>query len=69
MRRLRFPLDVKHRKAKEADNVYRIFCEKCVSLVDAIRAEYGVTLTPRELDNLLLEASRRRASWMPRRRA
>jgi hypothetical protein len=38
------------------DNEYRKFFEKCISLQNHITENYGVCLTPRELDNLLLIA-------------
>jgi hypothetical protein len=59
LRLLSLPRGPRRKEAQDADNVYRIFCVKCLSLRDAVRAEYSVTLTPREIDNLLLETSRR----------
>lgn len=38
-----------------ADNVYRKFCEKCLIVRDHIKEQYGKTLTPRQLDKLLLD--------------
>lgn len=37
-----------------ADNEYRKFAEKCLSLQQHIESELSVSLTPREIDNLLL---------------
>lgn len=39
----------------QADNEYRKFAEKCFSLQQHIEQKFGVTLSPRELDNLLLQ--------------
>lgn len=36
------------------DNEYRKFFKKCAHLVDHIRCEFGLQLSPRQLDNLLL---------------
>jgi len=36
------------------DNEYRKFAEKCLSLQGYIEIHYGVRLSPREIDNLLL---------------
>jgi hypothetical protein len=36
------------------DNEYRIFAEKCQSLHEHVENRYGVSLNPREIDNLLL---------------
>lgn len=38
----------------EGDNEYRKFVTKCVALRDHIKKEYQVSLTPRQLDTLLL---------------
>lgn len=40
-----------------ADNEYRKFCEKCLQVRDHIKKQYRKTLTPRQLDNLLLDLS------------
>ena len=37
-----------------ADNEYRKFAEKCLALQLHIESKFGVSLTPREIDNLLL---------------
>lgn len=37
-----------------ADNEYRRFAEKCLALQEHIESEFGICLTPREIDNLLL---------------
>jgi len=37
------------------DNEYHKFTNKCISLRDRIKKDYGVTLNPRQIDNLLLE--------------
>lgn len=42
------------RSSVQADNEYRKFAEKCLSLQRHIEEQYGISLTPRELDNLLL---------------
>jgi hypothetical protein len=55
-------LSVRHSGTKRSDNdadqIYQLFCLKCLALRDQVKATYGVRLTPRELDNLLLEVSR-----------
>lgn len=38
------------------DNEYRKLFEKCVSLQNHIRKEYGISMTPRQIDNVLLFA-------------
>jgi len=38
-----------------ADNEYRKFAEKCLSLQQQIEEQFNVRLTPREIDKLLLE--------------
>jgi hypothetical protein len=56
-------LSVRHKGTKpsadDADRIYAIFCLKCLALRDYVKATHGVRLSPRELDNLLLEVSRR----------
>lgn len=42
---------------KQADNEYRKFAEKCGALRSIVRHEFGVSLQPRQLDNLLLTLS------------
>ena len=42
------------RSNANVDNEYRKFAEKCLSLQEYIISNYGTTLTPREIDNLLL---------------
>lgn len=42
------------RASAPADNEYRKFAEKCLALQQHIESKFGVTLTPREIDNLLL---------------
>lgn len=44
-------------KSNNADNEYRKFCNKCLAVTDHINEKHKVTLTPRELDNLLLALS------------
>jgi hypothetical protein len=39
----------------ENDNEYRKFCDKCVQLTTYVKREYDKNLTPRQLDNLLLD--------------
>jgi len=41
--------------AAEADNEYRNFAEKCLLRQQYVDEQYGVSLSPRELDNLLLQ--------------
>ena len=43
------------RNSFEGDNEYRKFAEKCVRLQQHVQDHFGVSLTPREIDNLLLE--------------
>ena len=42
------------RSKYKSDNEYRKFCEKCIKIRDHVEKLYGVSLTPRSLDNLLL---------------
>lgn len=42
-------------KYEEADNEYRKVCEKCIRIRDHVKKQYKVMLSPRQLDNLLLE--------------
>ena len=42
------------------DNEYRKFVEKCRSLKQFVQREHGISLTPRELDNLLLSVHAQR---------
>jgi len=37
------------------DNEYRKFAEKCLRLKEFIQSEFDISLTPRQIDNLLLE--------------
>lgn len=39
----------------DTDKEYERFCLKCLALRDAIESKHNVTLTPREMDNLLLQ--------------
>jgi hypothetical protein len=41
-----------------ADDTYRSFCLKVLTVRDRIERTYGPRLSPRELDNLLLEVAR-----------
>jgi hypothetical protein len=43
------------KSSAQADNEYRKFAEKCLSLQLRIEEKYGESLSPRELDNLLLQ--------------
>jgi hypothetical protein len=45
---------VPERKFEGGDAEYRCFSEKCLNVQTQIDRSYGVTLTPRKLDNLLL---------------
>ena len=42
------------RSSARVDNEYRKFSEKCLSLHQHVETKYGVSLNPREIDNLLL---------------
>jgi hypothetical protein len=44
----------------ESDKTYRSFCMKVLALRDHIEAAHGRRLSPREIDNLLLEVVRRK---------
>lgn len=44
--------------AHEGDKAYRAFCARCLSLRDQTEARFDTRLTPRQLDNLLLEVVR-----------
>jgi len=41
----------------KCDKDYRKFCENCLQVRDHIKEQCGMTLTPRQLDNLLLDLS------------
>lgn len=43
------------RSSTAADNEYRKFVEKCVTLKRVVQEEFGQVLNPRELDKLLLQ--------------
>ncbi len=53
------------RSGLRADGEYRKFCEKCLSLQMHIENNYSVSLSPRELDNLLLFAQEDNAKGPP----
>lgn len=58
IRRIGLPKVKKHTcYPKQADNEYRKFAEKCAALRSIARQEFGVSLRPRQLDNLLLNLS------------
>ena len=42
------------RNRYKADNPYRKFAEKCLIIIDYIEKNFGIRLSPRQLDNLLL---------------
>jgi len=42
------------RSSGGVDNEYRKFSEKCLSLHQHVKSNYGASLNPREIDNLLL---------------
>ena len=41
-------------EAASSDEAYHLFFERCLAIVEMVRNEIGVVLTPRTLDNLLL---------------
>jgi len=43
------------RSKYNADNEYRKFCEKCLKIRNYVKENFDIHLTPRNLDNLLLE--------------
>lgn len=43
----------------KGDNEYRKFAEKATALVQLCTDEYGLSMTPRQLDNLLLKVNER----------
>jgi hypothetical protein len=45
---------------RQSDGTYRTFFDRCLILRERIEEMHQVRLTPRELDNLLLEVSRRK---------
>ena len=47
--------DIKEKKNMDVDDNYNMFYEKCERIVDKVSQEYGIKLTCRELDNLLIE--------------
>jgi hypothetical protein len=47
---------------KQTDNEYRKFAEKCAALQSLVRQHLGVSLAPRQLDNLLLNAAAAKSS-------
>jgi hypothetical protein len=62
LRLLSIPRDRKSHSLDHADRAYSLFCLKCLALRDHVKATFGVRLSPRQLDNLLLEVSRTHAS-------
>jgi hypothetical protein len=63
IRRIQLPKVKKHSfYPKQADNEYRKFAEKCAALQSLVRQNLGVSLTPRQLDNLLLNAAAAKSS-------
>jgi len=45
---------VKNNGDDKADHEYKRFCKKCLKICDDVKQKYGVTLSPRRLDDLLL---------------
>lgn len=43
------------RSKYQSDNEYRKFCEKCITIQQHVKKEFNIDLSPRQLDNLLLE--------------
>jgi hypothetical protein len=54
LRMLRKIVGRARRSTLQADNEYRKFSEKCLSLQRHVKEEYGTSLSPRVIDNLLL---------------
>ena len=50
----KIPLEYSINMSKTRDEVYFKFCIKCLYLRDKIKEEFDIQLTPRQLDNLLL---------------
>jgi hypothetical protein len=48
------PNYIKEITAEEADSEYRIFCRRCQYLCDSISEHFHKTLTPRQIDKILL---------------
>ena len=51
--------DNDYRKIEQTDSEYRKFAERCLSLQQLVERQYGVSLSPRELDNVLLQVHER----------
>jgi hypothetical protein len=45
------------RSTGEYDNIYRKFCEKCLKIREHVKNEFGIELTNRQLDILLLDVA------------
>lgn len=58
LRHLSVPAATEHRSRGDADSAYSRFCLKCLALRDHVERRQKVRLTPRQLDNLLLEVTR-----------
>jgi len=43
----------------KADKEYGPFADRCLQIRDHLKEQHGVTLTPRQLDNLFLDLSPR----------
>ena len=54
LRKLSSPVGRATKKSEESDNEYRKLVEKCLRLQSFIQNEFNVSLTPREIDKLLL---------------
>jgi hypothetical protein len=48
------PNEIKDITAEDSDSEYHIFCRRCQYLRDSITERFSVTLTPRQIDKILL---------------
>jgi hypothetical protein len=48
------PNEIKNITAEDSDSEYHIFCRRCQYLRDSISKRFGATLTPRQIDKILL---------------
>ena len=67
LRVLRKIVGCNRRSTLQTDNEYRKFSEKCLSLQRHVKEEYDASLTPRELDNLLLHIHEKKPDLSLRR--
>jgi hypothetical protein len=61
LRRLSLARPTPAKSAPDVDQVYAAFARKCLALREHVKATHDIDLTPRQLDNLLLEVARRTA--------